>query len=249
MSWYDSGYRGRAPVAVYNAGASGSYDASISVPAGWDAFWTLIQSDGDDVRVTTSNGVTLATYQWSGFVYSTRSGSIELDNVSLIAGGTTLFYLYFRNASAAAGSGSFVAASPKTGTIVPYNPAGGRLARYEQERPGAAVPRTEWTKNAAESFIGWFDFSPALVRARQGARQHDQYDEIASITYDVQTGGASQASMFDASSVLVMDRGLVGVLVKAGTTNTNYTVICTVTTTLGYIYQARAKLRVRTVAE
>jgi hypothetical protein len=247
VAWYDTNYKYRVPVLIYSSGG-GTLDVRITVPPSFDLFWSTIQSDGDDIRVTTAGGVTLATYKWSSFTYATKTGTIDLDNVTIGAATATLVWLYWGYSSATSGASTFTASSPITGVIFPAEPTG-KVYQYAPERPGASKPVIDIAKLPNESRLIWIDFRSVLARSSGGAQSHPQYDEVAQVAVDVQAATVSQASMVDQSKTVVIGRGVVGALIKAGTSGTNYAMIVKVTTSEGYIFEQRIKVRVLAVAE
>lgn len=249
MGWYDSNYRFRVPITVYHA-TGGTRDVRITVPKSWDRFWNSIESTGYDIRVTSSDGLTLVSYMLQSFTYASRVGVIDLDNVSLAAADTnTVFWLYFEYSAAASAASVFTGASVVTGVIFPAFSAGGRLFKYGGERPGVTKPLIDVQKLPNERVMLWIDFLSVLVSAIGGGQYHQNFDEIAQISVDVQAAASSQAAMVDQSETVLVGRTLVGAYVKAGTSGTNYVLIVKITTSEGYIYEQRAKVRVYSVAE
>ena len=92
-------------------------------------------------------------------------------------------------------------------------------------------------------------FAIALINHDLAATFFKSFDEeISQAYYDVLDGGATQAAMQDATKTRISGP-LVKVLVKAGTTGSDYIVVCTIVTTEGRTLQQRALLQVRNVAD
>lgn len=251
MSWYNASWKYRAPLAIDNtAGGAGSADATCALPADWDFFWSTInQTDGRDLRVCDSDGITLLTYDLNGFNLANRALTVEIDNYTLVASATRQVWIYWGNSGAAAANSVFAPAAPKTAYALVAAP-GARLVRVGPQRPGETKPRNVVTKASAEQVYLYFDFSPVLHRRVEQYSSDKGYEELADVTsVDVQTGGASQAAMFDATTTRFLDGGIVRMLVKAGTSGTDYTAICRCTTSYGQTIEGRALIKVRNVAE
>lgn len=251
MSWYGSDYPYRTSVAVRNDAAGGTYQVSIDLAPLGDEFWETVLANGYDLRLCTSDGKTVvaaADVKRVSWDRATRTGTVVAQTVSLAANKVTSMHLYWGYASASdAMTGAFATGSPKTGTVSPARPTG-RVFQYAQEQPGTTRPRAIMAKMASEAVMIWVDFGPALLKRRGVSHDRNRFDEIASLDISVATGGADQTTMYDeAENVLVGD--LVGVLVKAGTTGTDYVVIVTITTSEGYTYIQHVKLQVRNTSE
>ena len=78
------------------------------------------------------------------------------------------------------------------------------------------------------------------------------YECVDTLTYDVQTGGASQAAMISVPGLRIVEHEghIWGRLsLAAGSDDVDYTIVITAGTTLGQVLVPRAMLQVRTVAE
>lgn len=251
MSWFNTSWKYRAPLAIDNtAGGAGAADVTCALPADWDAFWNYInQTDGRDLRVCDSNGITLLTYDLNGFNLTARSLTIEIDNYTLVASATRQVWLYWGNSSAATAVSAFAPSSPKSAYAL-VNAPGARFIRVGPQRPGELKPRNVITKASAEQVYLWFDFSPVLHRRVEGYNSDKGFEELADVTLvDVQLAAASQAAMIDATTTRFLEGGVVRMLVKAGTSGTDYTAICRCTTSYGQTVEGRALIKVRNVAE
>lgn len=250
-SWYNANWRYRVPIAVNNiGGASANFDVQASIPADFDLFWDNVLSSGNDIRVCTADGRTLATYDIAGLSVTNRVGTIEVQATQLDADATHLLWLYWGYASAADARTAFVPASAKTGTIRVERPK--LIIPVERQRPGATKPATELQKAAAEALDLYWHMTPALTARDSAYNGRGEYEGVKSVTFDVQTGGVSQAALFDESLTYFVEtrKGLyVKTRVKAGSSGTNYTTILTVTSTLARIIEGRCVLRVRNTSE
>jgi len=248
MSRYDDTWPYEATITIDNtAGAPGAQDATLVIPAEWDEFWENVDTNGEDIRVTAEDGVTLATWDLNGFNKATRAGTLEIDNFVATAAKMYPLHLYWGKAAQATGITAFVPGAPKTGYIELSSPTA-PVITVQEERPGETVPRVRLSKSVDEVAYWWFDFSGVLARRRAKHNASHRLEEISQAYYDVLDGGATQAAMQDATKTRISGP-LVKVLVKAGTTGSDYIVVCTIVTTEGRTLQQRALLQVRNVAD
>ena len=261
MSWMDKDWTHRAAVSVDNTtSAQTTEDVTIALPSEWPEFWGNVKSAGEDVRVTDANGVTLETYQLVSFNSTTRTGSIEVDNVDLtdvetspaaaVAG--VLLWVYWGNAAASAAAGSFTAAgTAKTGTIQVGTPGSGsqRVVMARPETPGSTNPRTEVHKAASETIHLWWNLSGVLASRHIPSQGSRAFEEIHNVSYDVETAGNPVPSMVDSASIRMVGPGWVRTTIKAGASGTNYVALLAVELTEGRKLDFRTTIRVKDVTE
>lgn len=244
VSWYDSNYKYRLAITVDNtAGGAGAADVTISIPYTLELFWSTVLSSGEDVRVTLGDGVTLATFDLDSFSKANKVGTIEIDNVTLVAACSHVLYLYWGYASATTGVSAFVPAAPKTGYIEQGKPAD-PVVVVTRQKPGETRSRDVISKIATETVQVWFDFRNVLERRTDPYATHLDYEEISYAVCDVTVNGSSSgASLITVADTRVITTaqggGIVAVLVKGGASGTNYTVEALVTTSKGFSSPAR----------
>jgi len=254
-SWYDAAWGKRLAIAVdLTAGGSGptTADVQITVPTDSDEFWGLVQADGDDVRVCSSDGKTLETYQLGSWTYASRLGVIDVDNAALEDGKMNVLYVYYGNAAAADGAGSFTPASAKTGYVELGCPAYPEI-RARPELPGATTPRAVAFKAVEDETFVWWDVTDLLIKrcadyAKAGMLEGVDYVK----NYQVLNGGTPVASTTDLDETRFIEhagRAYVMVLTKGGADGTDYTLELQVVTTEGRTLNLRALLKVRDVDE
>ena len=260
MSWMDKDWTHRAAVSVDNTASSATQeDVTITLPSEWPEFWGNVKSAGEDVRVTDSDGVTLETYQLVSFNSTTRTGSIEVDDVALVdidgssaAVAGVQLWIYWGNSAASAAAGSFTAAgTAKTGTIQVGTPGSGsqRVVMARPETPGSTNPRTEVHKAASETIHLWWNLSGGLASRHIPSQGSRAFEEIHNVSYDVETGGNPVPSMVDATSIRMVGPGWVRTTIKAGASGTNYVAILAVELTEGRKLDFRTTIRVKDVTE
>lgn len=242
MAWLD-GWSYRIPVAIDNSGAAGTVDAAIAIPDDWDHFWDAIDTDGDEIRLTSADGTELLTYQWSSspaFNKANRAGLIEID--AMTADGTNasmiLIWLYYGNTGAASGAGSFTLATSAVDGFIYLGRPSGYLAQGRPPTPGTTQPETRLQKSSTEEVRVWLEVRRLMETRHRKAAGSLLWEEPHKIVSSiVNSSGTPQAAMIDQAATRFVEilsgpgRGLwVGLLWKAGTTATNYTFVPSVYT-------------------
>ena len=167
-AWYSSDWIRRWPIAVdaVTAGNSGSKDVDIVIPATWDWFWNGVQdqTNGRDIVVCGSDGVTLLAFQYSGLNFTTRTLTLQINALALDGTGKmNMIWLYWFQTSAVSDLTSpFTPAAQITGYITLVGPASGYQASFEQASLDATAPEIQWEKKSTETLTGWVDLSTAL---------------------------------------------------------------------------------------
>ena len=256
MSWIleigASGQWGyRASLSIDNSGGgAGAFDAAVVIPSDWDSFWDNIdQADARDVRVRRPDGFTAVTkYDFAGLAVATRALTLEIQDAAPAAG-MLHYHLYWGNASAVDAKSAFAPAAALTGYAELGTP-GRRYGLVQPELFGNTKPRILWSKAVSEQVFAWFDFAPLLQARRAPFQREVGFEEISYVSLvDVQLAGATQAGMFDVTATRISNGSVVGVLLKAGTTGTQYTVLCRIVTSKGRTIEARALLFVQNFSE
>ena len=101
MTWYNSSFKQRKPIAV-DASATGdgseeNKDIEIVIPYDWDLFWDNIRSDMFDVVVTNNAGDVLSFKRKTGADYSTRSLTLQVDQVNTKTQAVNRIFVYYQN--------------------------------------------------------------------------------------------------------------------------------------------------------
>jgi len=235
-------------ITVDHTGAvAAAFDATATLPAYWDQFWTTVQSTGNDMRVTQADGVTPVTkFDLNGFNSTTKVGTLEIQDT---AGGqaSLLYWLYWGDSTLASGITPFVPASAKSAYIDLGAPARGFAVTVQpQQRMGDTTPITEVAKDPDSTIFVWFDFGPMMQRRAQPQQGSTELECISYATVSA-TGGTATASAtrFEGGS----DRHTaVKVKFAGGTTANDYILTVTATTTEGRVLLGKAKVKVRAMA-
>jgi len=242
----------RVSVTIDCTASASALDVQILIPDTFSAFWDTVDASGNEIRVTAADGVTLLNYKLASFSKTNRTGYIQIDDFTPAEAKVCQVWLYYGMTGAASAASVFVYAASRTGYIYLGQP--GPATKSIPERPGETQPRDVVSKTSSESVWLWFDFGPRLQSRISPADGYFQFEEVYSVVYDVQLATASQAAMITTTSPKIVAGRFVQVLVSAGSTGSDYTVICTVNTRIppdltAQTLQARAIIKVRNPVE
>jgi hypothetical protein len=207
-------------------------DISVTVPPTDEHFWDNVQPDGDDIRITGADGITLKTYQFSSaFNATTRVCAIQADEAASGSSTTVgVAWLYYGCTDASAGSGSFVAGTMWTGQTLVSRLGMDRRMRWRSEPPGVTAATDRVQKTATEEVWVAIQYREVLAKRRVPYGGQLWEEEPSTFTYAVYDGASAQAAMIDLTT-LFFDNEYVYVKIKAGTSGSVYTAIVTMTTT------------------
>jgi hypothetical protein len=251
MAWYNSDFKNRYPVAINVLGGSetaGTEDVQIVVPKDWDDFWNNIRSDGFDIVLADADG-NQQTFTRSVFNYANRLLTIEGDNVNIVnRNSITLMYIYYNNPSQSSDlAGTFVASSPKIGTISLGRPSQYAVGNLIQQQ-GNETPVATFQKTENEEIYIWFRVGSLLSKRISTYNDHIEYEEVAYVQVEsLDAAGSDDIARYSEADTRFIP-GWCGAKFKAGSNNTSYTLNIKVNTTSTGItqkYNARALLRIR----
>lgn len=246
MAWFKETFTRRAIISVDNTAGAASADINVTIPKSLDAFWDVIDSSGLELRVVSANSETILSYaidNGSGGAFdataiTNRNGRLQIDAASLpaVANSTVGLWLYWGTTSTQGTGASAVAiASAINGYIELSNPGQYRFAHHPQV-PGQTRPRFTVHKRVAEEVALWVDYGSVLQRRPTPGNKGVYHEEIWYATPSVlNISAADQTAMYDATKNRLVwwnDRFWYKMIVKAGTTATNYTAIPSVRTLL-----------------
>jgi hypothetical protein len=260
MGWYDSAWSHRWAITVVNSAPAASGDVEIVVPADWGG-WDVIQADGDDIRITTADGQTLASYALSGFNYANRTVTLQVDGVTLSnVAGMDLLWVYAGNASAASAAVAVTISGALAGYIETGRPST-LILEAQPEQPGTTRPRKRVQKTANEQLYLWIRIDKLLERKAAPYEGRTQHEELRSAVVSVTLAGSAQGGMVDTSKQRFLERrGRYGremwvkAFIQAGTTANDYTIVTALrtvvpTNTAYRLIEPRAFLAVESVSE
>tara|TARA_Y100000593_G_C4316156_1_gene340968 strand:+ start:1678 stop:2454 length:777 start_codon:yes stop_codon:yes gene_type:complete len=253
MSWYNSNWKDRYPVAVEVLGGAGggsatNEDIEVIIPSDWDHFWNNIRADGFDIILTTPGG-TLLTFKRVTFHGPNRLCTLQADNVPIGNNDSiNLVYLYYNNPDQSSDLASvFTGSSLKPGKIVLTRPSSNAINSLSVE-PGTVLPVASFQKTIQEEIYIWFRVGSILSRRISTNNDHLTSEEISYVKVtSLDSAGADDATRYSEASTRFIP-GWVGVKALAGANNTDYTLaleIVTTATNFSQKYSSRALIRVR----
>ena len=252
MTWFDSAYKRRYPIAVDVTGgaeSSGNEDVSITIPDDWDDFWNNIRADLKDVVITDSNG-TLQSFHRATENFANRSLQINVDNVTFAnRNSINIIYVYFNNPDEATDrSAAFVPDSPKTGKIYLVAPSN-RIVSQPIVRTGTTTPNSIFSKTSVDEVYIWFRVNSLLATRISAYNEKLDYESVDHIKIQsLDSSSTNDTNRYTELNTAVIP-GYIGVYVKGGTNSTDYTVECRISTvgtgTFNQIFSLRALLQIR----
>lgn len=233
MTWYSESWKRRYPLTMnILAGpeTSGSYDIEVVFPADWDEFWENIRSDGFDIVLVDPMG-SLQTFRRTAFNFANRQLTLAGQSVTFgNRNSVSLLYVYFNNPDQASDlQTAFVPSTPKPGRVY-LNAPSNRIVTQPSQRTGTTTPNFVFQKTNDDEVYIWFRIASLL--GSRIAPYNDKLD-FESLDYvqikSLDSGGSNDTGRYT-DNLTVFVPGYVGVYVKAGNNNTDYTVVCDIKT-------------------
>ena len=248
MSWYDSSWTKRVPIAVDNTSGASTIDISCAVPADF-GFWSSVKSDGSDIRLVDADGLTVLTYKVDDWNFSNKTATVKVDNYSAPSdAATVLIFMYYGNASASDAASTFTESSAKTGSIEQIC-KGRPLIKVGSLQAGRTKPADQLAKGSDETLHVYFDCEALLNRRCEKVNGSSRGEEIDWVKLRVLQNESGVASMYDESKTRFIDPGIVKCEITGGSTGSDYTISVRIGTTQGRVFNPRVLLRVKDVKE
>lgn len=233
---YLDGWTRRACV-IFQTTTGATKDAEFTIPASWDDFWDTIDTAGAQLRVTKADGVTGVTYQigtkvsWSK---ANRLGNIEIEDLVFATGSAGVLWLYYGNATATDGAGSFTATTPTEIFVIVRRPTQPTITAAPAA-PGELTPRIRLAKTTSDvRYIAW-DITNELAPPVGTAYDGGKFEEPAALDFDVVQSGSPVGTMYTDANVYASEvdgRIYALTLIQAGTDANDYTAVLKVRTTI-----------------
>lgn len=237
MAWYSDGsttWRRRMAISVIDSagGSPGSYDVSLELAAQHAEFWANVQTDGFDIIVTQSDGMTEIAHARGSWNYAGKTAQIDIDNAGLNRGSSKprihLLWIYFDTADTVAGD-------PAT----PFTPSSALPARCWPGRirgalvippalPGDSQPRMIQQKSADDENEIVISIAHLLDGASTEINGSAAYDEPSWVEVSGETGTVSTSLWNTNYTRYDLSGRFVRSILKGGTTATDYTQWCKV---------------------
>jgi hypothetical protein len=204
VSWYDDNFKRRAAISVPNSAGAASGDIDITIPPDWDEFWDIIDSAGEELRITQADGRTLVSYDvdkpgGGAFSVGARTGRLRIDGGTLknTANACCLFWVYFdTDTTAGAGDVAVTMASILDGYIELGRPADRRIVLQKQP-PGLTRPQSLESKESTATIHYWLDAAQVLELYRRPSSGHLQYEEVAGVLVVVKDDAGADADTLE----------------------------------------------------
>ena len=229
MSWYNSNWKSRWPVAVNCLGGSsgsGAADVQFNVPADWDDFWENIRADGYDIVVADGLG-SLLTFQITAASFSkaNRVCQMSLDNVTFGSlDAINIVWLYYNNPDQASSLGSsFSPSGPKDAKIF-LNAPSLRVVGDPLPRNGATTPASTFQKTPADECYIWFRVGSLMASRIQPYNSKLGLETVQYVqVFSYDSAGATHTDRLKEELTAVIP-GWIGVCVAEGSNDVDYTV-------------------------
>jgi len=237
MTWYNESWKQRQPVAVdISATGSGSIsplDITIAIPPDWDLFWENIRSDFFDVIVVGTQGELLTFDRAAGANYANRVLELEVDNYPMTTQTVSLVYIYFQNPSQSSDLATPFTPAPSS-TVIGYidlSRPTGLLVSQPLQRPPSTEPQTSFVKSTTDEIDIYFAVSNLFnLRASSYNSRFSMEGIEHVVVQSLDASGSNDNARFDATKTRFID-GFVKIRAKAGANNTDYALVCRLTTT------------------
>ena len=157
-------------------------------------------------------------------------------------------YIYFNNPDQASDlSSSFTSTGPKAGTIALNGPSSNSVGDLTQQR-GNNSPVASFQKTVNEDFYVWFRVRSLMARRITAYNEHLDNEEVDYIKIEsLDSAGVNDTNRYTEGETRIIP-GWVGVKIKQGADNTDYTLCCNIVTSgtaLEQTYSPRALIMVR----
>lgn len=213
--------------------SAGPLDHDITIPPGWDDFWTTIDNSGNELRVVNSLGVVLGYGLDDGsggaFDRTNRLGRIRLNNTSIVTSPSVqCAWLYYGSTSNQGTGATGAGTGGQSGYIELAAPSGPHRFAHRPQVPGTIQTRDVIHKTAAETADVWIYLGRVTPRSLTGLFSGTEDEEMLYATQTVEnTGGSDQAAMYSIPQirfVWIEGQGMwVRCIATGGSSGSNYT--------------------------
>tara|TARA_Y100000592_G_scaffold14033_1_gene19866 strand:+ start:9257 stop:10012 length:756 start_codon:yes stop_codon:yes gene_type:complete len=248
MTWYDSNYKRRMPIAVDGSAHTGaSAQVSFNVPSDWDDFWENIRSDGKDIVVTDKLG-NKSLFE-KGFIFSSRTLSINVHGfLTPDESSIHLLWLYWDYSDESVDHETTVTiVSALSGYIYLGAPFGRIVSGLDSTNYLTTVPTNIFSKDPDEQVDVWFPYTQLLSQRSLPYNEKLDYKAIQSLHIQVlDSSGANQTSLYDQTDTRIIN-GWVRVRIKSGSIDNDYVIRLHLITSDDETYVQVALLQVRKI--
>lgn len=249
MTWYDSAWRQRQPIAI-DASATGDSavnprDVEVTIPSDWDLFWDNIRSDFFDVIVVSATGQLLDFSRKGGANYSDRILTLQIDNYGIKGQTISIAYVYFANPDQASDlSTSTTIATPLAGYIELSRPTAFLVSQPLLRAP-SSVPQTTFVKSTTDEIDVYFAVDNLFGNRATKYNNRLLYEGIDYVNVlSLDSSNTNDTGRYDEDETRFI-AGHVRVRAKGGSDDTDYALVCRVYTTETQQIDIRCLIQVR----
>lgn len=238
MSWYKSTSLYRVPVAVDNTSGASTIDVEITVPSDFGLFWSQVATNGHDIKLADSDGITLLTWKRLSFDHASRTAVLQINDWSPdSADAIVILYLYFGEESPVDTASSFSGTNPKAGRVIAGKPAPGAvIIRAQPLAIDSDIPQARYSWPPGQSGYVIFDVTEHLAKQAAPLNDNSDFETIAAVNVATRTGGSAYGGGNTPTKTRVSQydgRALVWMFLTGSADGTQYTDEITVITSLG----------------
>ena len=248
MTWYDSNYKQRQPVAIDATVGDGSVTTkgiTLTIPKKWDLFWDNIRSDMFDVVPVSVDGTLLSFERATGANLSTRTLVIRIDAHSVTTQTINFIYLYYQNPDQSIDPSSTVTITGAINAYIDISKAGGFIVRQPLNRPATQEPLQSIVKSSDDVIDVYFSVAGLFRSMASPFAQRTDFEGISHVTVkSLDSSGTDSSSRYTLEDTRFID-GFVKARTKAGSDGTDYAFMITITTTTGQVIDIRCLVQVR----
>lgn len=249
MTWFDSSFRQRKPIAVdassIGDGSDENKDIEIVIPNDWDLFWDNIRSDMFDVVVTNNAGDVLTFKRKTGSDYSLRSLTLQVDEVNTKTLAINRIFIYYQNPDQTTDLSTDVTITGPLSGFIDLSRPSALLVSQPLQRPPSSEPQTAFVKSPSDEIDiyfatgGLFNIRANPFNNRLGL-EGIKYVNI----FSFDSSGSNDTGRYDESKTRFIN-GFVRARAKGGTNNVDYALVCRIVTTNLQQIDIRCLIQVR----
>ena len=246
MGWYHSDWLYRAPLTFANPSGVNEPEGQVTIPPAMGKFWSQVQSDFSDIRITAADGVTLLKWAFDGSnSAANKVATIQIDetghNVASLYGNTAATasvgaFIYWGNDSAGLADGwdnsINITTTPKaviTDLSAPNSSSTTYVLQCGKPTPDQEYPTHRIRKQVNDETLIYWDLSACMSKLARHSNLSRRDEEIAyatAVIYD-QDGADTTSAMTVLNSIAIGKNYVVSMPIKAGTHEKRYIIIMT----------------------
>ncbi len=248
MTWYDSNYKQRQPIAIDALVGDGSVqtkDVTITIPKTWDIFWDNIRSDMFDVIPVDVDGNLLSFERVAGADVATRVLVMNIDAHDVKTQAINQIFLYFQNPDQSSDPSSSVTIASAINAYIDISQAGGFIVRQPLNRPPTQSPLQAITKSTTDVIDVFFSVAGLFRSMSSPYADRADYEGISYVTVQsLDSSGVDSSARYEEGDTRIID-GFVKARAKAGSDGADYALVVTVATSTDQIIDIRCLVQVR----